>query len=167
MPVTLLGRMTGQHTFVALADTVTGSDGGYSFAQAPTRNMVYVVRETLKASVHTAELFVGVHDTITASASSPSGSSGSQVTVSGTVLPGKAGGVVLLQRLGKDGDWHTVNIAFLNGASAYSVTATLGDPGTETFRTRVLGDRVNLGGVSASVTFTVGPAVQSSLPAAS
>ena len=92
------------------------------------------MRVTLTASRHTSALLEAVRDVVTATASPTSTTVGSPVTFTGSVLPGKSGGVVYLQRLGKDGDWHTVKVGFLNASSAYQISWTLGDAGTDTFR---------------------------------
>ncbi len=86
-----------------MAFTTTGSDGSYSFSQAPTENTLYQVRTTQAPRRHSAVLFEGVRDVI--SMTGPSTATvGQKVTFTGTVLPDKAGHVIYLQRLGKDGD---------------------------------------------------------------
>ncbi len=158
--VTLLARTGGKGRYHAVATTSTGNDGGYSFLNlAPSHNTEYVVRATLTPKRHSAYLFEGVRDEVTAMPSSTSSSVGSTITFSGQVLPGKdAGDVVYLQRLGTDGDWHTVKIGFVNGLSEFSIPWTLGNAGTDTFRIRVLGDHANIGGVSSPMSISVAPA---------
>jgi hypothetical protein len=85
----------------------------------------------------------------------------------GAVTPDKAGHVVYLQRLGADGDWHTVGRTRVNGASTYTFTRKLAEVGTFHFRTRILGDEHNVGGASAPVSLTVSPLPVASLPTAS
>ena len=166
VPVTLLAR-TATTKYTAIATTTTGADGSYSFSESPQSNTLYVVRVTLTASRHTSALLEAVHDVVSATPSTTNTTVGSPVTFTGSVLPGKSGGVVYLQRLGKDGDWHTVKVGFLNASSAYQISWTLGDAGTETFRTRVLGDRANAGGASDPMAITVTPPPASRLPPAS
>lgn len=158
--LTLLARTGGRGKYHAVTTTSTKSDGSYSFgAQTPSHNTEYVVRATLQPHRHSAYLFEGVRDAVTAMPSSTSSAVGSTITFSGTVLPGMtAGDVVYLQRLGNDGDWHTVKVGFVNSLSAYSIPWTLGNAGTDTFRVRVLRDRANLGGVSPAMAITVAPA---------
>lgn len=55
---------------------------------------------------------------------------GQTVTFTGTVLPDKAGQVIYLQKLGKDGDFHTVEIGFVRGGSMFQFRYTIGSPGT-------------------------------------
>lgn len=168
-PVTLMARMPGQHQFVAVADATTGDAGTYSFTpQAPTDDTLYYVRITDKGSRHTALLWEGVRQDVTLLASTTSSSTGQKVTFTGTITPGNgADQVVYLQRFGRDGDWHTVAVALTNSASAYSIPWTLGDTGTDRFRTRVLSTQTNLGGASQPVSVTVGPAGSGALPPAS
>lgn len=160
VPVTLMARPVGASGFTAVANTVTGTDGAYRFApQSPATNTYYAVRVTLSPKRRSAVMFQGVKDVVSATASSSNSPVGGQVTFSGTVLPGHgADQVVYLQRLGKDGDWHTIKVGFTNAASAYSITWTLGHAGTDVFRARVLGDRLNLGDASPRMTVTVTPA---------
>jgi hypothetical protein len=168
--LTLLARTRGASKYHAVTTTSTKSDGSYSFgAQSPSHNTEYVVRTTLNPHRHSAYLFEAVRDAVTATPSSTSSTVGSTITFSGTVLPGmNAGDVVYLQRLGNDGDWHTVKVGFVNSLSAYSIPWTLGNAGTDTFRIRVLHDRANYGGVSPSMAITVAPAPSpAALPPAS
>jgi hypothetical protein len=168
VPITLLGRPTGQRSFTALAAATTGPDGSYRFTQAPTTNMTYLVEATQTPGRRSAALFEGVHSVISATTDSMSGATGSTLTFTGSVIPGSTGGIVYLQRLGDDGDWHNVAVTVTNPASGYSVATTLGDPGSETFRARVLGNGVNLGGASAPMTVTVSAASSpAALPPAS
>jgi hypothetical protein len=166
VPVTLLARTAGT-AYTAIATTTTGTNGSYSFSQTPQHNTLYVVRVTLTAGRHTSALLEAVRDQVTATPSSTSSTVGATITFTGSVLPGKSGGVAYLQHLGADGDWHTIKVGFLNGSSAYSIAWTLGDAGTDTFRVRVLGDRANAGGASAPIPITVAQPPTSTLPPAS
>jgi hypothetical protein len=163
VPVTLLAR-TAATRYTAIATTMTGADGSYSFSESPQSNTLYVVRVTLTASRHTSALLEAVRDVVSATPSTTSTTAGSPVTFTGSVRPGKSGGVVYLQRLGKDGDWHTIKVGLLSASAAYQITWTVGDVGTDTFRTRVLGNRVNAGGASDPMTITVTPPPASTLP---
>jgi hypothetical protein len=153
--------------FKAIQSVSTGSDGSYSFTQQPTQNEVYLVRTTLSPFRHTAKLFEGVQDAVTFSASASTSTVGGQVTFSGSVTPDKAGHVIYLERLGKDGDWHTVEVRFVNGSSNFQFGWTFGTSGVKTFRARITGGPANVGGASSPVTVTVSLSSVSSLPAAS
>jgi hypothetical protein len=166
VPVTLLARTAGG-TFTAVANTVTGAGGSYHFTVSPSANTRYEVRVTLNAHRHTSVLFEAVHAVVSGQPSASSAPAGSVIVFTGQVLPGKAGDTVYLQRLGSDGDWHTVKVGFLNGSSAYSISWTLGDVGTDTFRVRVLSDQSNAGGTSGPLAVTVTQPPASTLPTAS
>jgi hypothetical protein len=166
--VQLWGQRPGQRHFVVLADATTGTDGSYQFTQAGlTTNIIYQVRTIRLPNSpvrHTALLFQGVQDVVTMQASSTSATVGQTVTFTGTVVPDKAGHVVYLQRLGKDGDWHTVEVRYVRHDSTFQFTWRFGSPGTKTFRARITSDRLNVGGHSAPVTVTVTLPPASSLP---
>jgi hypothetical protein len=163
--VTLCSRATGDAQFTCNSATVTGSDGTYSFGPlTPVSNQVYFVETTLAPHRHTARLFEGVRDAVTLSASASAVQAGQPVTFSGTATPDKAGDVVYLQRLGADGDWHTVGAQTIKPDSTYAFTRVFGTAGTKTFRARIPGDGVNVGGASAPVNVTVTLPPVSALP---
>ena len=85
----------------------------------------------------------------------------------GTVMPDKAGHSIYLQKLAKDGDWHTVEVRTVRHDSTFEFAWVLGSPGTHTFRARITSDGVNVGSASAPVTITVTAPPASSLPPAS
>jgi hypothetical protein len=152
--VTLLARTPGLG-WIGVGTATTGSDGSYQFpAQTPVTNTIYQVRVTTQPSRHTALLYEGVHDVVSATPSSNSGTSGQTITFTGTVSPPRADVVVYLQRLGADGDWHTLAATLTNAVGGYSIGWTLGRPGTDQFRLRALPDRLNLGGHSQAITIT-------------
>ncbi len=165
-PVTLCSRTSGETQFTCNTATVTGSDGTYSFPPvAPVSNQLYFVETTLAPHRHTAVLFEGVSDVLSLSADATNVQAGQPVTFSGTAQPDKSGDVVYLQRLGADGDWHTVGAQIVKPNSTYQFTRVFGTAGTKTFRARIPGDGQNVGGASnppVSVTVTVPPA--STLP---
>ncbi|MBV9007219.1 MAG: hypothetical protein JO181_21315 [Solirubrobacterales bacterium] len=165
--VTLFGRVLGQSRAVALGTTATGTNGGYSFTVSPQNNTEYFVRTTFAPVRRTASLFEGVQDVVTLTPSSSSSVVGQKVTFTGTVAPDKAGHLIELQRLGKDGDFHTVAIGVINFASAYRFGWRFGNSGSFTFRTRVPSDRQNVSGVSSPVTITVALPPVASLPTTS
>lgn len=165
-PIQLCYRLADQKTASCNTAGNTQNNGSYSFTVSPTNNAIYYVRVTLQQSRRTADLFIGVKDVITLSASSNTGTVGKPDTFSGTVTPDKTGHVVYLQRLGVDGDWHNVGTGHVQSNGTYSISHVFGTPGTKKFRTRILGGEFNLGAASAPVTVTVTQPMTASLPAA-
>ncbi len=166
-PVTLFARTIGGK-WMAVGDTTTGTDGSYTFGpQMPTSNTLYQVRTTFAPARHSAVLYEGVQDVLTLTSSSPTASVGQTVTLTGTVLPDKAGDVVYLQRLGKDGDWHAVEVRFVRNNSTFQFSWTFGNAGPHVFRARVPGDPQNVGGASmpVSINVTLQPGSRSLPPA--
>jgi hypothetical protein len=162
--VNLCSRVAQQSTFTCNAATMTGTDGGYSFSVSPMTNTIYVARTTLPPTRHSARLFEGVRDLITFTPSATTSAVGQVVTFTGTVTPNKVGDPVYLQRLGKDGNWHTVEVRTVRFNSTYQFAWRFGTSGTAVFRARILGDGANVGTASPAVTITVAPAPVSSLP---
>jgi hypothetical protein len=146
---------------------MTGNDGSYSFNVSPPVNELYQVRTNLPPKRHTAVLFEGVKDNVTINPSSTSGAVGGTVTFTGSVTPDKAGHAIYLQRAGRDGDWHTVEIGRVAHDSSYQFSWTFGSAGDKQFRVRVPSDEHNVGAASSPVTIHVTPAPASSLPPAS
>lgn len=163
--VSLFATVPGTHRFRELTTTTTGSGGGYSFAGvSSTRNQLYAVRTTFRPIRHTAVVFEGVQDVVTMQFSSQSSTVGGHITFSGTVSPDKSGHAVYLQKLGKDGDWHTVEVRDVHGASTFHFGWTFGTAGTKQFRARVTGGRINVGGASAPISIDVSQPPLTSLP---
>lgn len=165
--VQLWGRNAYQDQFTVLADTMTRSDGSYSFTQMPSSNTVYQVRTAFAPSRHTAVLFEGVRDVVTMTATSDTSEVGQTVTFQGTVTPDKAGHPIYLQRLGEDGEWHTVDVGSVAFNSTFQFVSRFGDAGVFTFRARITSDKANIGSESPPVRITVTPAPVSALPPAS
>lgn len=158
--VTLLDRQDpfiASHKYQPIDHAITGMGGSYSFKVTPVHNTEYLVETTFTPPKHrfTAVLFEGVRDVVSISASSPTSTVGKSVTFTGTVDPDKAGHGIELQRLGTDGDYHTVASGFVNASSAYKFVWTFGTEGTKTFRVHVPGGPENVGGVSPAVAITV------------
>jgi hypothetical protein len=167
-PVTLLERVAGSSGFSAVATTTASADGGYSFTVAPAHNTWFMVRTEKRPAKRTAVLYEAVRYAVTARSSTTSAHPGETVTFSGTVIPSRPGGeVVYLQRLGADGDWHTVGATITNAAAAYTVTTSVGSAPSERFRVRALGDGLNRTSVSPVTTVTVTSPPVSTLPPAS
>ena len=166
--VTLWARTHGQAHFRAITSVTTGTDGSYNFTVQPTVNTRYQVRTTFAPNRHTAVLFEGVKDVVTLSADSSTSTVGGKVTFTGNVSPDKAGHLIALQRLGRDGDWHTVAVTLVRFNTTYHFVWTFGEEGMKQFRTRIASDPNNVGAASPAVTITVaGLAPVASLPPAS
>lgn len=167
--VQLWGRTPDERHFALIADAPTGSNGSYSFNQSNlTTNTVYVVATMpLPHSPrrHTALLYQGVHDVVTMQVSPSSTNTGQAFTFTGIVQPDKAGHVIYLQKLGADGDWHTVETGIVQPGSSYQFTYTAGSPGSYSFRARITSDENNVGSASPPVTVTATAPSPPSLPA--
>jgi len=166
--VALFDRMPGRGPFQQVATATTGPDGSYSFSNlTSSTNELYQVRTTASPLRHTAVLFEGVQDVVMMNASSSTPQVGQKITFSGTVAPDKAGHVIYLQRMGADGDWHTVEVRIVGPDSTFQFPWTFGTPGTKEFRARITGGPANVGGASQPVTVDVTLPPVSSLPPAS
>jgi hypothetical protein len=169
--VQLWGRPAHGRHYVVLADGVTGSDGSYSFPQSnlATNTAYYVATMPLSNTTRrqTALLYQGVRDVVTIQSSTSSATTGQTVTLTGTVLPDKAGRVIYLQKLGKDHDWHTVEVGIVRHDSTYQFRWTIGAPGAHEFRARITSDGANVGSASPPVSITATAPPASSLPPAS
>ncbi|MGI8921838.1 MAG: hypothetical protein ACR2HD_09265 [Solirubrobacteraceae bacterium] len=156
VPITLLAR-TDLTKFQPVAVGATALDGSYSFAnRAPVNNTRYRVEAGGKTS---ATLYEGVKDVVTATASTTKVQLGQKVTFTGSVSPDKTGHILYLQRLGHDGDYHTVQIGFVGAKSLYSITHRVIALGTGVghFRVFVPGGPENQGGASTSIAITITP----------
>lgn len=163
--VSLWGHMPGAGQFREISTATTGPDGAYSFPGVQSRtNALYQVRTTFAPHRHSAILFEGVQDAITLASSSPSSRVDGHVTFTGTVSPDKSGHIVLLQKQGADGDWHTVAVRRVGPGSTFQFVWTFGTPGDKTFRARISGGPVNVGGASAPVSVQVSLPPLTSLP---
>jgi hypothetical protein len=164
--VSLFAKLPGTGgPYRELLTTTTGPDGSYSFANVQSStNELYLVRTTFAPYRHTAVLFQGVQDVVTMSPSSSTSTVDGHITFSGTVSPDKGGHVIYLQKLGKDGDWHTVEARFVDNASTFQFGWTFGTAGPKEFRARIVGGPVNIGGVSVPVTIVVSQPPLSTLP---
>ena len=153
--VTLWARRADEAHFRPVQSMVTGSDGSYAFGQMPTVNMLYQVRTTFAPKRHTAVLFEGVRDVVSLTPSSTTSTVGGVVTFSGNVDPDKAGRMIHLQRLGSDGDWHTVETVRVRFDSTFHFGWRFARAGSFEFRARIYSDEHNVGAASPPVTITV------------
>jgi hypothetical protein len=154
--VSLFDRRTAGGPFREVESTITASDGSYSFPNLmSSTNELYQVRTMFAPVRHTAVLFEGVQGVLTFHASSSTSTVGGSVTFTGNVAPDKAGHVIYFQKLGSDGNWHTVQTGFVNAASNFQFQWTFGTPGSKEFRARITGGPANVGGASAPVTIAV------------
>lgn len=158
-PIELLGRAPDQRHYAVVAHGMTGQDGSYSFTQSGlTTNMEYYVATVPTTGVkqrRTAVLYQGVQDVLTFKASSTNVMVDQTVTFTGTVTPNKPDHVIYLQRLGKDGDWHTVQVQVVQSDGTFQFTWTFGAPGTFDFRARITSDENNVGSHSSPISVTV------------
>jgi hypothetical protein len=160
-PLTLFAH-TARQGFAPVAQVTAGSDGSYAFApQMPVRNTFYEVRGP---HAHSAILYEGVKDLLTANVSGTTVASGQTLTFSGTVAPDHAGHVIYLQRQNaNDGDFHVVQLSTLNNASAYSITHRFYDAGSGNYRVFIPGGHENGGARSQVFAITVTPAAPETL----
>jgi len=161
--VTLFGHVYGG-VDEALATTVTGTDGSYSFTVAPQNNTEYQVQTSLAPLRASARLFEGVQDVVSIGVSSPTSAVGQSVTFTGSVSPDKAGHVIYLERLGADGHYHVVDVSTVYASSAYQITWRFGTPGIKTFRVFVPGGPDNVGGASSTEAISVSLPPVAALP---
>ncbi len=165
--VSLSERSPAGGPFRELQSTMTGSDGSYSFPNLTSAtNELYKVRTTFAPQRHSAVLFEGIEDVLLFNSSSSTSTVGGTITFSGNVAPDKAGHVIYLQKLGSDGNWHTVATGYVNAASNFQFQWTFGTPGTKQFRARITGGPANVGGASSPVTVVVTLPPVTSLPPA-
>jgi hypothetical protein len=148
---------TYKQSYAQVATTTTDAGGAYSFTVSPTHNTVYQTKSEGRTS---AQVFEGVRDAVTINASSTSSRVGDTVTFIGFVAPDKAGHVIYLQKMGKDGDFHTVNVSRVKPGSSYSLGHRFGSPGTKVFRVLIPGGPSNHRGISPTVNITVAPKTQ-------
>lgn len=163
--VTLYGR-DASGGFKALQSAPTNGSGDYSFTTMPIHNTVY--RVVAGGKEMTADLFVGVQDVLTATASATTTTVGGKVTISGTVTPDHSGHVLYLQKQDTAGQWVDIQAGQLTNGSQYSFSFTPGMAGTKNLRVQITGGPWNVGGISPTIVLTVsGVAPAPSLPTAS
>jgi hypothetical protein len=153
--VELWARPTTGGPFTMIGTSPVSASGAYSFTETPLANTIYQARVTFGAIHRSAPLWEGVRDLVTLTPSSTTSMVGGKVTFTGDVMPGKAGHVVYLQRLGADGEWHAVESTFASSLSTFQFDWTFARQGTYQFRARIFSDGHNVGAPSAPVRITV------------
>ena len=141
---------------VALA--TTDASGNYAFpAQSPLHTTVYQARSA-NGNRRSAQVFEAVRDVIGTVSVDPSNPTvGQVVSVKGTVAPPKAGHFIELEKLGRDGDYHTVQIVRVNGSSQFEFLVRFSVPGTKRLRVHIDGGPFNWGANSDPVNVIVSP----------
>jgi hypothetical protein len=165
--VSLFKALPGTSKFSEVTTALTHGSGNYSFGPlTSTTNELYQVRATFApARDASAVLFEGVQEVVNMTASSQTSTVGGHITFSGSVSPDKSGHLIYLQRFGKDGDWHTVEVRTVAPGSTYSFGWTFGAAGAKQFRARITGGPANVGSASPPVTVDVSQPPVTSLPA--
>lgn len=178
-PVTLLARTVHQHGFARVAETSANSAGEYGFApQSPVNSTFYEVRARSTAcrhgsppytgcsapQIHSAVLYEGVKDVLTAQVSAGTVQAGQPVTFTGTVAPDHTGHAIYLERQNASGSgFHVIQVAVVGSGSAYTITHRLYNPGTKVLRIFIPGGPENEGAASEPFTIQVTPAPASAL----
>jgi len=158
--VTLYGHEHGK-PYAALASTTTDASGHYSFTQMPLHTTVYQARAG--GGRRTAQVFEAVRDVIATVSVNPSNPTvGQVVSVKGTVAPDKTGHFIELQKLGRDGDYHTVEVVRVGAGSQFEFLLRFGVAGTKRLRVHINGGPFNWGANSDPVSVTVSPGTPSS-----
>lgn len=154
-PVTLLARTARQRNFAPVASGMTDASGNYSFPQTPVVNTFYMVQAKPK---HSAVLYEGVRDVVTASVDQTNVVAGTTLTFTGSVSPDKNGHVIYLQKSNPSGNgWHTIQQRNVQAGSTFTLTHRVTAPGVKQFRVVIPGGPVNQRGVSQALTVTVTP----------
>ncbi len=162
--VSLWAHMPGNGAYKQVQTTTTGPDGGYRFTVQSGTNELYQVRTTYKPARASAVLFEGVQDVVTMTASSSTSTVNGHITFQGNVSPGKTGHVIYLEKLGRDAQWHVVEVRFVGSGSTFQFGWTFGTAGDKQFRARITGGPVNVGAASPPVTVDVSQPALSALP---
>jgi hypothetical protein len=153
--VTVQSAPSAGGPWVDAGTTTASSTGAYSFSRlAPAANTYYRV---LSDGATSATVLVSVRFRVGLSVSRRHPPAGSLVRFHGRVSPAHRGHLVLLQRLGRGGRWHTIRFARLRGFgpgfSFYSVTLHIRRNGR--WRVVVIPDGTHAAGVSQTVRIRV------------
>jgi hypothetical protein len=141
-----------------VATATTDAGGNYAFpAQAPLHSTVYQAR-TANGARRSAQVFEAVRDVIGTVSVDPSNPTvGQVVSVKGSVAPPKVGHFIELQKLGRDGDYHTIEVVRVDGNSQFEFLVRFSAPGTKRLRVHINGGPFNWGANSDPVNVTVSP----------
>ena len=103
-------------------------------------------------------MFEAVRDVIGTVSVDPSNPTvGQVVSVKGSVAPPKVGHFIELQKLGRDGDYHTIEVVRVDGNSRFEFLVRFSVPGTKRLRVHINGGPFNWGANSDPVNVTVSP----------
>ncbi len=142
--------------FTPVTTTTSGSEGKYSFTQAPQENTSYRVTS---GGVSSTILFEGVKYVLTAGVSAGTVQSGQAVTFSGTATPIEAGHAVYLERENlTGGGFHVVDVGTVGMDGKYSIAHTAFGQGKQVVRVKIPGDPANQATSSSTFTLEVTPA---------
>jgi hypothetical protein len=141
-----------------IARATTDASGHYAFpVQSPLHTTVYQAR-TANGARRSAQVFEAVRDVISTVSLDPSNPTvGQVVSVTGTVAPPKVGHFIELQKLGRDGDYHTIEVVRVGGNSQFEFLVRFSVPGTKRLRVHINGGPFNWGANSDPVNVTVSP----------
>ncbi len=141
-----------------VAMATTDASGNYAFpAQSPLHTTVYQARSA-NGNRRSAQVFEAVRDVIGTVSVDPSNPTvGQVVSVKGTVAPPKAGHFIELQKLGRDGDYHTIEVVRVDGSSQFEFLVRFSVPGTKKLRVHINGGPFNWGTNSDPVNVIVSP----------
>ena len=156
-PLTLETRTARQHGFAPVAEIMTDGAGNYTFpAQSPIQSSYYEVQG---AGKHSAVLYEGVKDVLTAGVLPTTVQAGQTLTFSGSVSPVHTNHVIYLERQNASGTgFHVVQVATVGEGSSYSIKHVVYDAGTKVFRVKIPGGPENEGAASPPFTIEVTPA---------
>ena len=112
-----------------------------------------------------AVAFVGVRVTLNVQTTPTTINQGQSVTFTGTLNPDETGRNIYLERLNASGDeWHIIASSVVTTGSAYSITESFYEPGSETVRVAIPGSPANQGNATPPIPITVNPVPVTALP---
>jgi hypothetical protein len=153
-PLTLEAHTARQHGFAPVAEVLTDGAGNYTFAaQSPIQSTFYAVKGPGK---HSAVLYEGVKDVLTAAVSQTTIQAGQTLMFTGTVAPDHFGHLIYLERQNAAGTgFHVVEVGTVTAGSSYSIEHIVYDTGTKVFRVKIPGGPENEGAASPAFAIDV------------
>ena len=146
----------------AVATATTDGAGNYAFpAQSPLHSTVYQARPP-NGSRRSAQVFEAVRDVISTSGHPSNPMVGQVVSVKGSVAPPKVGHFIELQKLGRDGDYHAIEVVRVNGSSQFEFLVRFSVAGAKQLRVHINGGPFNWGANSDPINLTVSPGTPTS-----